>query len=249
HGDNWAFIVDRYWLADQTAPVWLIFGETYNVRVGSASAGPIDIGPIIADSQYVKTISPGVAAMEGEYAEVRPITEEIAWRAWFDESGFLRIWYQDNTGGTNQVRIRVYEGRDLVWQDVQTGSGWESIWTGADNGATYSVHLEIDHDVYGFSPVRWSGLLIGGLPPSILPSEWPDIGDPPVPWSYLFTFGALMVVILTFGPSVAGIGCIAVGVIASFLKLLLGIAVGWEIISLIIVVGFLVQLAERRRGD
>jgi hypothetical protein len=244
--DNKGVIINRYWLTGDEVNIWLLYQSRYNATLKHPDSGTYSVGWLDADQDTTKSIKVAAEVNADNIYYMEALNEYISWKTWRNGDN-IHVWYQDNSYGTEEVRVYIYHDNGQVWQNTITGQdNFETVYYGSENG-TYWVKLEIDHETWGFSPVT-SGDIVVDVPelPGIPGSDLFD--DMPVPMTNVALFVVFFGVLLSFGPSVAGVGIMLVAVTMAVMVLILGVSISWGVIGLLLFVGFVIQMWIVKRG-
>lgn len=145
-GTNLATINDDYWGADWRTTAWLITGIQYQLWVVGVNAPLRLVGPIdaVAPAEE-KTIVVQIILLD-----LAPIRDYLYWSAWRVDNNIIRAEYQDNTYGTVEAHVAIYDTYNNLMVQYQVDNDWFIVtWAGAENDKTYNVVLTVQHETYG----------------------------------------------------------------------------------------------------
>lgn len=218
--NNLLYVHQDFWDAEDSVTVFLDYGEEYDLTVINP-AEERGIAKITADRDTSKEIVVGIVEPEGTYAMV---WDSVAWTAWWD-GGDLRVYYQDNTGNTENVVVRIYDENDSnVHQQTFTSSEWTLTWSDREENVPYAIELEITHNTLDPYNVTTNMVLAAPWTPPVVipPSGLGPLGDLPFTWGGgIATFLVLMVALM-FGARHAGFCVMTIGVILIVLGPIMG---------------------------
>jgi hypothetical protein len=246
-GDNLAVIAGDYWGSNYKASFHLTLGDSLHVRIGSTE-GEREIGPVrLPSTASEETI---VVTSAVDFEDPTYLHDYITVDAWFLTSTSIRVSYQDNYEGTDNVTVTIYDENDnVVYTAVFTSDTFTTTWAGASENGDYTIILTIYHDVFGYSPVELSvlGVEITAPPFTGAIPGLDALGDAPFTWASLAGLLFIIVVGFTFGPRHAGFGMMALGF---FLLLasnhVMGLfSVPLELIAFIVTIGVLMIIVSR----
>jgi len=246
YGDNLMNIHEDYWDLEDTVTAFLMYGEEYRVRLVTPERER-ESTPVLADSVQAKDIT----VSQFELPDASMIWDYVYWATWWTAENYLKIAYQDNTEATDNVILTIYDDNgNVAYTSVYTSNEWALTWTSADPDVAYVVELEINHQIYGFSPivsrmlpgVSWTPPISGPIPGISV------IGDLPFAWGTAIAVFFSTLVLLTYGRKHAGFSVFVAGLLLIAMGPIMGIVSGIpaEVIALICVIGVMLMLAGRR---
>lgn len=247
-GDDLLYIHDDFWDAEDSVTVFLVYGGEYNLAV----ANPTEergIARVTADRDLTKEILVGVIEPTGTYAM---IWDSVAWIAWWD-GGDLKVYYQDNTDGTENVVVWIYdENDDNVHQQTFTSSEWTLTWVNAEENVPYVIEIEINHGTLDPSNLTTSMVLSAIWVPPVTPLPgMGQLGELPFAWGSGIAVFLTVMIALTFGARHAGFCVMTIGIFLIVLGPIMGFypasAEATALMAFLMVMGVIMMLT--RKGD
>lgn len=236
---------DNFDAGDETA-AWLRYGYRYQFYVVSTTETRM-ISEIIMTSDTTREINISEVVMEN----VVYVHNEVAWVAVRSEDGTeITMTYQDNTASTDNciVLIYDYENGELQAQGTFFTDEWSWTWTVTDEDRAYQIHMELNHQIFGYSPVDYWGTVAASDAHELpgIPSDLPDVVGGPLALGSLAAYFVILYVALSFGGKFAGFSTLAIGVVAGLFYLWGAVPSTWAaVIGFLIAIGALYMLTRR----
>lgn len=152
-------ITDGYFDADHVFNSYLIKDEKYIIRIITDDETR-EVGFLYALEAGTQQISIAEITLE---PDVILIADKIYIAAEINATtGIMRIQYVDSTGGTEELRVRVYEGTnqtalfDTTYTNPATLNNLIITIPGLNASLRYTVRAQVTHDTFGNSPVDMS---------------------------------------------------------------------------------------------
>ena len=251
YGGDLMTINEDYWGASLQCDAYLMENERYQIHVKGRNNITKAIGDEMMGSETSRTVMVYGLAME----DAIWIKQDIAWSvARSAATGYITVAYEDNTGGTTDADVYIYDWYDALQTYTSfDNSVWSYTWTGPNDNNHYIVKISITHDNFDdFTENRIVAALGAYEPEEQEPSGIENvIGNPTVGASYLplvslFAFGVIAVVALSISAAYASTGMMAISLVAGFLVWLGWLDISMGIPILIFVLSVLWKLSEAR---
>ena len=249
-GDDLLYVHEDFWDAEDSVAAFLIYGKEYSLKL-MTDTQERSYKELTADGILTKEISVSTFTMP----DAEMIWDDIAWSTWWDNND-LKVSYQDNTSGTDNVTVNIYDENDeLVSTEFFTTNEWTLTWTGANENLDYAVRLYIAHQTFGASTISTDILMPPWTPPMEEEGGIPGIGQLgtlPFAWGAGIGVVLVMIIALTFGARHAGFCVLTIGMFLVMMGPVMGLfrlnadpLIEWGFASFIIVMGVLMMLTKR----
>jgi len=244
------FITESYWGATGEITCYLIYDETYNILLVSQDNREFEFGFFTASANRTPAaLSPLLRAPSSENWQTvfSPEYSWMFWWSWDRTDNSLHLYGQDRSGkvvhAETQLLTTSYPSAVSGTSMMENSSGtWQTVFFASpENWWRVRVRLETPSEnnyiTYLISPLIHASL----TPPSGLGEA---IGSP-VPLSMLFAAAVGVLMLCLFGQINAGVGIVFAGIALAVIKVL-GISVPAGLIGILVFVGVLTMILERR---